>query len=156
MRRITHRAVSHRAFMVLAGAILVGGMVTASLPASAKSSGSPKLTIKPSKNLTNGETVMVSGKGFTPGDSVYVLECVLGETSTSGSGCNIGGLVGPETISSKGVLPTVSFTVETGAIGTQGGTCGTTSSNAKACDISAGNPSGGDSTETPIAFKVAK
>ena len=146
------RQINHRLFMAAAGgAVLLAGLVSTAVPASA---AGPKLTVKPTKNLTGGQTVSVSGKGFTKGDQVYVIECVIGETSTSGSGCNISGLVGPETISSKGVLSKVSFTVQTGAIGSQGGTCGTSKANEKDCDISVGNPSGGDSATEDITFKA--
>jgi len=142
--------------LVVAGAIgaLTLAMVLPTITFVSAGGASPKLTVKPTKNLPNDSVVSVSGKGFTPGDNVYVIECVIGETSTSGSGCNIAGLVGPEAISKKGVLSKVSFTVLTGKIGTLGGTCGTTASNAGDCDVSVGNPSGGDAASVPITFKV--
>lgn len=147
------KTVSHRLFVAVAGAAVVAALVFAALPASAKSS-TPKLKVSPSKNLNNAQTVNVSGTGFTPGDSVFVLQCVIGDTSTTGSGCNLSNLV-PVTPSSKGTFKTT-FTVSTGAIGTDGGTCGTSKSDAGDCAVSAGNASGGDAAQTKITFKVPK
>jgi Neocarzinostatin family len=125
--------------------------MVASLPASA---ASPKLKVAPKSKLSNGSVVTVSGKGFTAG-GVYILECVVGETSTTGSGCNINNLV-QATISSKGVLPPTQFTVKTGAIGTQGGTCGTTKANEADCAVSVGNASGGNAAQLTIKFAIPK
>jgi Neocarzinostatin family len=130
------------------GVVLMVGLMVTALPASA---AGPKVKASPKSNLTNDQSVMVSGKGFTSGDSVYILECVIGETSTTGSGCNTGNLVSV-TIGPKGTFPKTAFTVKTGPIGTQGASCGTSTTNYKACDISVGNASGGDAGSTPIKF----
>jgi len=107
------------------------------------------LVVTPSKGLTNGETVKVSGSGFTPNDSVFILECLA--NATGQSGCAITGIPTPISITAKGVLPTTTFKVATGTIGT--GTCGTTAANASACAISVGNASGGDTMGAVISFK---
>jgi Neocarzinostatin family len=130
------------------GVVLMVGLMVTALPASA---AGPKVKASPKSNLSNNQTIMVSGKGFTKGDSVYILECVIGETSTTGSGCNINNLV-PVTIGTKGTFPATPFTVKTGPIGTQGGTCGTSKTNFKACDISVGDAAGGDAGSVPIKF----
>jgi len=148
------RNISHRLFVITAGAAVVAALAFGAVPASAKASG-PKLKLSPSKNLNPaGQTIKVSGTGFTPGDSVFVLECIIGDTSGTGSGCNLGNLV-PVTPSSKGTFKTT-FTVSSGSIGTDGGTCGTSKTDAKACDISAGDAAGNDATSLGISFKIPK
>lgn len=109
----------------------------------------PKLVVTPSTNLKKGQTVTVSGTGFTPNDLVYVVECL---NSASGQGgCDVATAT-PVTITASGTLPPTSFSVVTGVVGS--GTCGTSPSNLSSCAISAGNASGGDSTSAPITFKA--
>lgn len=108
----------------------------------------PKLKVTPSTNLKNGSTVKVSGSGFKKGDSVYVVECLVGAKGVAQ--CNEFGAT-PATINSKGMLPLTSFKVITGTIGS--GTCGTKPSNLKKCDVSVGNAQGTDSAVFPIVFK---
>lgn len=109
------------------------------------------LVVTPSKGLTNGESVKVSGTGFTPHDTVYLIECQA--DATGQNGCQaITTLPTAVTISSSGVLATTSFKVATGTIGN--GKCGTTAANASSCAVSAGNASGGDSAQAVITFKV--
>jgi hypothetical protein len=115
---------------------------------SAQAASGPKITVTPSKNLKNGETVKVKGTGFKKGDTVYVVECLVG--AKSGAQCNELGAT-PATISSNGGLPLTSFKVTTGSIG--GGSCGTKASNLKKCDVSVGNAQGTDSAVFPIVFK---
>ncbi|MBU6515839.1 MAG: fibronectin type III domain-containing protein [Acidobacteria bacterium] len=112
-------------------------------------SKSPTLTVTPSTGLSNGASVKVSGTGFTPHDSVFILECLA--NATGQSGCNIQGFPTSVKISASGVLPVTVFKVATGRIGT--GTCGTTAANAAACAISVGNASGGDTASRVIKFK---
>lgn len=107
------------------------------------------LTVTPSTGLANGQSVKVSGSGFTPHDSVFILECLA--KATGQSGCNIQGIPTPITITASGTLPVTTFKVVTGRIGT--GTCGTTPANASACAISVGNASGGDTAGKVITFK---
>ena len=133
---------------------LVGGGLLSAAPASA--AGPPKLKVAPSGGLTNGTVVKVSGTHFAPGDSVFVVQCIAADTSTTGSGCDLTNIVGPETPNAKGAWGPVSFTVHSGAIGTDGGTCGTTKADAKSCDISAGNAGATDTASKIIKFKVPK
>jgi hypothetical protein len=109
------------------------------------------VVVTPSTNLKTGEKVGVSGSGFTPGDTVYIVECL--RTAKGQAGCNILGAT-PATISSTGALPKTSFKVSTGAVGT--GKCGTTAKNLKSCAVSVGNETGGDSAVGPITFKALK
>jgi hypothetical protein len=130
---------------VLAITGLSSGLVSAS------AATTPKLVVTPSTNIHNGEKVRVTGSGFTPGDSVYVVECLA---STKGAaGCNIAGAIGV-TITATGLLPKTSFKVITGKIGN--GKCGTKTSNLKTCAISAGNAAGLDSAVGKIVFKAVK
>ena len=115
---------------------------------SASATTTPKLVVTPSINLHNGEAVKVTGSGFTPGDSVYVVECLA--TAKGQAGCNILGAK-PRTITASGLLPKTYFKVITGKIGT--GKCGTTKANKKSCAMSVGNITGGDSAVARIAFK---
>lgn len=119
--------------------------------ASANATSAPKLVVAPSVNLHTGEAVRVTGSGFTPGDSVYVVECLA--TATGAAGCNTLAAK-PATISATGLLPKTYFKVMTGKIGT--GTCGTKASNLKSCAITVGNISGGDSAVARIVFKAKK
>jgi hypothetical protein len=128
--------------------------------AGARSAASKKVTPKastgksrvlvatPSTGLSNGESVKVTGSGFTPGDSVFLIECLA--TSTNQSGCDVASAT-PVTVGAKGTIASTTFKVLTGKIGN--GTCGTTSANAGACAINAGNMTGGDSSQAVIKFK---
>ena len=119
--------------------------------ASASATTVPKLVVTPSTNLHNGETVHVSGSGFTPGDSVYLVECLA--TAKGEAGCKIQNAKGV-TISATGRLAKTAFKVSTGKIGN--GKCGTTKNNLRACAMSAGNITGGDSAVGRIAFKAVR
>ncbi|HVA69987.1 MAG TPA: neocarzinostatin apoprotein domain-containing protein [Acidimicrobiales bacterium] len=118
---------------------------------SASATTVPKLVVKPSTKLHNGERVQVSGRGFKPGDSVYIVECLF--SAKGAAGCNISGAI-PATITAAGILPKKTFKVITGKIGN--GKCGTKASNLKTCAISAGNISGGDSAVARITFKALR
>jgi len=107
------------------------------------------LVVTPATGLSNGEAVKVTGSGFTPNDQLYLIECLA--SSTNQAGCDLASAT-PVTVSSKGTLPLTSFTVITGTIGN--GKCGTTSANADACAVNAGNPTGGDSSQGLIKFKA--
>jgi len=130
---------------VLCGTGVLGAVVAAD-PASA---ATPKLVVTPFTNLKNGEKVKVSGSGFTPGDTVYVVECQV--TTKGESGCDIATATAA-TISSSGKLPTTTFKVITGKVGN--GTCGTTKANLAKCEVSAGNAAGGDSAVKHVVFKL--
>jgi len=113
--------------------------------------GPRTVKVSPTTGLKNKSTVKVSGSGFTPGDHVYLVECLVG--STSPSKCDLKTLKAA-TITSAGVLNTTSFKVVTGKVGT--GICGTTKANLKKCDISVANASKGDSKVVNITFALPK
>ena len=110
----------------------------------------PSVTVSKTSGLKNGQSVTVTGSGFTPGDSVYVIECLKGASGQAGCDLTTATAV---TVNSDGTLPSTSFKVVTGAVAT--GTCGTTAANAHNCVIAVANISGGDAGEAPIAFAVA-
>jgi hypothetical protein len=87
--------------------------------------------------LKNGEVVKVTGSGFKAKDVVFLVERLV--KAKGQSQCNSAGAT-PVAISAKGVLPATKFKVAS-----SNGKYGTTRSNLKSCDISAGNTSGGDS-----------
>lgn len=108
------------------------------------------LVVTPSTGLSNGEKVKVSGSGFTPKDSIYIVECLA--NAKGQNGCQLpNSIPTPITVSAKGTLPTTTFSVSTGVIGN--GKCGTSAANAAGCAISAGNATGGDTAQAIIKFK---
>ena len=110
----------------------------------------PTVTVSPSTNLKNGRSVTVTGSGFKPGDSLFVLECLA--TATGASGCDVA-TAKSITANSDGTLPSTPFTVAAGKIGLSA--CGTTSANAGGCIITVATATGTDAGATPIRFAVA-
>jgi len=110
--------------------------------------GPRHIKVAPSTKLKSGQTVVVTGSGFKPGDHVFVLECLTSVHSSAQ--CNLSTLKAA-TITAKGVLPATRVKVLTGKIGT--GTCGTKASNKKSCVISVGNAAKGDAAIAHISFK---
>jgi hypothetical protein len=118
--------------------------------ANASAAGKPKVVVTPSTNLRNGEKVSVAGSGFKPGDTVFFVECLV--KAKGENGCQVNGIPPSATISKTGLLPRTTFKVVEGKIGS--GKCGTTIANLKACAVSVGNATGGDSAVGQIAFKA--
>lgn len=134
-----------------ASVLLLGSAVIGA--GSASGTSTPKLTVAPSTNLRNGQTVKVSGTGYKPKDTVYIVECL--RRAKGSAQCNIPTTMPISvTISSKGTFPPTKFEVITGKIGS--GTCGTKASNLNSCDVSVGNASGGDSATFPISLLLKK
>ncbi len=142
---------STRGIRVALGIAVVGVMALGSglfAPLNASAATKPTVVVTPAKNLKNNEVVKISGKGFTPGDSVFVVECLA--HATGESSCSLANLV-PVTISATGTFPKTSFKVITGKIGT--GYCGTKKTNLASCAVSVGNAAGKDSAVGKIVFK---
>ncbi|MGH9020291.1 MAG: neocarzinostatin apoprotein domain-containing protein [Acidimicrobiales bacterium] len=141
VRRLSWAAVALTAGLVVSLGTWAGGATT------------PHLVVTPAAGLVNGSTVRVSGTGFKPHDSVFIVECLT--TAKGAPGCAIGNAT-PVTITAKGVLPTTKFKVATGTIGSGKGKgkCGTKASNLKGCEVSAGNADGKDTAAAPIKFKI--
>jgi hypothetical protein len=118
----------------------------------ASAAAKPRIVVTPSINLRNGEKVSVAGDGFKPGDTVFVVECLV--KAKGEAGCLVNGIPKAVTITATGLMPRQTFKVTEGKIGN--GVCGTTKANLKNCAVSVGNATGGDSAVAPIAFKTAK
>ncbi len=103
--------------------------------------------VTPSKGLKNGEVITLSGEGFTPNDRVFYAECLEG--SITEARCDLS-TYKSVIISPAGVFPATKLKLVAGAIGP--GTCGTTSSDANACDISVANSSLGDAAVANLTF----
>jgi hypothetical protein len=119
-----------------AAALILGGLVLTAdaLTAGAATTVVPSFTITPDIGLTNGQTVSLSGSGFTPGASLAGVEC--NGQATGIAGCDTSS-IDPITVTSSGTF-TVTFSVMTGTIGN--GTCGTTALNTL-CFIAIGTTS---------------
>ncbi len=133
----------------LAGTLVASGPITFAVPSSTPAG--PSITVSPSTGLKNGDTVTITGSGFTPGDSLYALECLA--TATSAAGCNAAGAT-PITANSDGTLPSTTFKVTTGTIGT--GTCGTTAANVRDCVITVATVTGTDAAQETIELNFEK
>jgi Neocarzinostatin family len=135
-----------------AAALVTTGFAGGLIGVQSASAATPKVVVTPSTNLHNGETVHVTGSGFKPGDTVFIVECLVKAKGSNGCKVPTTSLPPSATITSTGKLPRVSFKVSTGKIGN--GKCGTTKLNLKACAVSVGNASGGDTGVGVIAFKA--
>jgi hypothetical protein len=147
--------ITTRAFRIWLCAALIGaGALAGGLGgASLASAAGPKVVVTPSTNLHNGEVVHVSGSGFKPGDTVFLVECL--RAAKGEAGCKVASGIPPsETITSTGLLRETTFKVSTGKIGN--GTCGTTKANLAKCAVSVGSATGGDSGVGNITFALKK
>lgn len=124
--------------------------------ATAGAASGPHIVVTPRVNLHNKEVVHVSGSGFKPGDSVYIVECL--RNASGQAQCyvpmSLSQIPKAVTITASGALPSTRFVVRTGKIGT--GVCGTTKANLARCDVSVGTATGTDSTSSPITFALPK
>ena len=110
----------------------------------------PGVVITPSTNLTNDQSVTITGSGFVDGDSVFAIQCL--KTATSEAGCDTSTAT-PITVGSTGTLPSTTFKVVAGAVGT--GTCGTTTTNYNDCIVEVANVAETDVGYASIDFAPA-
>jgi hypothetical protein len=127
------------------GALVLGGL--ASLGAVSASAAGPAITVTPNTGLSAGQVVSVVGTGYTPGLSLFAIECLA--TATSITGCDTATAT-PATESATGTF-TVAFSVVTGTVGT--GTCGTTSANLT-CIIEVADQAQTNEAAAPITFAL--
>jgi len=131
---------------------LMVGVVVMTLPSTASAVSGGGLKAKPWAHLTNDKVTVVWGPpGLTPGDEVVLKECL--RTATDLSGCDPATASEPITVAENGKLPATNFTVVTGEIGT--GTCGTSSSDAKNCEIAAQDVTGAALFEDYVNVRFA-
>lgn len=107
----------------------------------------PGLSASPTTGLTNGQAVTLTGNNFTPGDTLYAVECLA--TATTPAGCDTATAT-PITASSTGTLPQTSFKVVTGTVGN--GSCGTSATNFNGCIIEVANAKEVDRADSNIDF----
>jgi hypothetical protein len=127
--------------------LLIGLSASVGLTRALAASPRPTVVVSPSGSLKNGQVVKVSGHGFKPGDSVFIIECLT--TSKNSTGCDVATAT-PVTITAKGLLPPTKFKVVTGVVGS--GACGTTKGNLKNCALDVGNMAGTDAGTARIIF----
>ena len=138
MRRITTG--------VATATMVLGMMITLGV---GSASAAVAIHANPSTGLTNNQVVAVTGSGFTPGETVYVIECLA--TATDPSGCDTN-TASPATITAQGTLA-LSFPVVTGMVA-QGKTCGTVTGDLASCVINVGTIQQTDTASTPITFAL--
>ena len=116
--------------LVVTGAVIVG------MGSSAAFAVSPSITVTPNKKLANAQVVKVAGKNFPKNDSLVIVQCNSKVATDGSAACDLHNIIGVRSDAS-GKVPSTSFTVHTGAIGTDGGTCDKT----HACIIAVSEPS---------------
>jgi hypothetical protein len=136
-----------RRFMtsIAIGALALGGL--ASLGAATASAAGPAITVTPNTALTAGQTVSVVGTGYTPGLTLFAIECLA--TATSITGCDTSTAT-PVTESATGTF-TQAFIVVTGTVGS--GTCGTTATDLT-CIVEVADQAQTNTSAAPITFAV--
>jgi hypothetical protein len=116
----------------LPAAICAGALLLSMGPAGAVTA--PSATVKPAKALTNGKVVTVTWSNFnaTKDKTIAIVECNSKVATDMEAACDTADvqLVNPGTASGH-----VKLTLRTGAIGTDGGTCGTSKADAKNCVV---------------------
>ena len=125
------------AVALLTPVALVGAMLVVTPAADAALA--PVLTISPTTDVANGDTIAVEGTGFKPASTVYVVQCA----SHSQDSCDVTNLkaVTPD---ADGAFST-ELTVHTGELGFAGAKCDA----GDECLIAAGDPN--DATNTGSA-----
>lgn len=123
--------------------MVLGGFVTVGVTVA--SAAGPAITVTPNTNLTNGQSVSVSGSGYAPGLTLYAIECLATATSITGCDTSTATIVKE---SATGTF-TQAFAVVTGTVGS--GTCGTTSTDLT-CIVEVADQAQTNSANAPITF----
>lgn len=132
-----------------AGALVLGGVALYGVTM-ASAVAAPSITVTPSTGLTNGQQVMVAGQNYSPGDTIYIIECLANPTTSND--CNIA-TYATVVVANDGTFPATAFNVSTGIVST--GSCGTSTSDAT-CAIAAGSLTiSGDKSSMNITFASA-
>jgi hypothetical protein len=126
------------------------GIAIAVAAAGTAVSNGPTGRVVPNMHLANGQTVKVSGAGFSPNETVYIVECNKTARKSGEAACNLDNL-GAATSNAKGRVPATKFKVATGDIGN--GKCGMTKADEK-CYIVITNASQTEIALVKILFKV--
>jgi hypothetical protein len=138
-----------RRFMtsIAIGTLILGGLTSLGLATTA-SAATPAITVTPNTGLTAGQTVSVAGTGYTPGLTLFAIECLA--TATSITGCDTSTAT-PVTESATGTF-TQPFVLVTGTVGS--GTCGTTSTDLT-CIIEVADQAQTNTAAAPITFALS-
>jgi Neocarzinostatin family len=74
----------HRQLLTVGAACaLVLAWATPALSSAAQTPSTPTLTVTPDTGLVDGQSVLIEGAGFTPGELVVILQCLPGSSSVS-------------------------------------------------------------------------
>jgi hypothetical protein len=130
--------------------------VVVSLVTTAADATAPSATVRPNQRLTNGQSVKVAWRNFeSPKDKyIAITQCTRASNDGNAAHCDADNAV----VVAAAKAGSASFTVETGAIGTLGETCGTSRSDRDNCLIGVVGlnrrlaPVTGQHTSVPIAF----
>jgi Neocarzinostatin family len=99
--------------------------VTATTPASSATAASghgQHVTVTPATGLRSGQQVQVQASGFSPGESLVVIECASKGAATASGDCNLTGMQGVTTDASGRV--SMQLTVTKGPFGANKIVCG--------------------------------
>jgi hypothetical protein len=126
--------------------LILGGLTSLGLATTASAAG-PTITVTPNTGLTGGQTVSIVGSGYTPGLTLFAIECLA--TAASITGCDTSTAT-PVTESATGTF-TQPFVVVTGTVGS--GTCGTSSTDLN-CIIEVADQAQTNTAAAPITFAL--
>ena len=111
----------------------------------------PKGKVTPNTLLANDQVLIVTGKHFSAGENVYIVECNSSVMTTGIDACNTQSDIGGATTTRKGLVPATTYTVLTGVIGN--GSCGTSRADRK-CYIAISNSSINQNALVEVFFAV--
>ena len=119
-------------------------------PSSSTSAGPrhPTVVVTPSSGLKSGQAVTVTGSGFSPAESLQVVQCAAKQASTGPGDCNLTGML-PATSDASGRV-SARLTVVRGPFGANKIVCGAV----QACLISVTQASlkPTEEADAPISF----
>ena len=123
-----------------------------SIPLTAHADAGQTFQASVDHDLTDGQSITLSGTNWHPSSTAYILECSGTPTSiaaSAGGDCAISGLTTPTT-GADGTLPDTSFTVHTGAIGTGTKFCPSKVAGEHCYIAGTTDPSGVDATQSSL------
>ena len=125
---------------------------TTSPPVATPTTAAPRHPVaqaRPASGLTQGQSVEVTGSGFTPGLSLVVVQCLARGTSTGSGDCNLAALVGTRADPTGRVA--VHLTVSKGPFGNPPVLCSSTQRCLVSITEATLTPT--EEADTPISFR---
>ncbi|MGB8649257.1 MAG: neocarzinostatin apoprotein domain-containing protein [Mycobacteriales bacterium] len=109
----------------------------------------PVVAVRPATGLADGQSVAVSGSGFSPGLSLVVVQCAARGSATTSGDCNLPDLVSVQTDAEGKVA--ARLTVRRGPFGGSGSVC----SARQPClvSVSEATLSPAEEADAPISFR---